>query len=435
MMIAIGLVGMRQIDSLSRVVDHLAGREIPLQNAVLDMKAANARYASGIRNYMFWRGARYLEAASLGGKQDLVKEAAALFDRNLAFYSSLMRQTQQQKWVETIRSSEEGLRRLGENIIKMVDRTEEASVEDRKTLEGTIISHLMEFENRLYQIEAYLNDPLQEFNVVQIRHQLEIAEEGRRRSVWLLSLSLVVGILLGGQTAYVVYRRSRREQEHRELLWRKVIRAEEEERNNLSLQIHDQMGQDLSGMRIYLGLVEKELPEGAQESREKIEKTKKILSDLMDKTHNISELLRPPELDDLGFEESIAALILQYREMTGNEYRFQRPQENCRISSEHSLVLYRVAQEALTNIAKYSQAKNIDVSIGMKDDQVVLSVADDGVGFDYEEYLRAPQRRKEDRMKLGLQGLRERIELLGGTLRVFSKPGKGTRLEVELPVT
>lgn len=244
----------------------------------------------------------------------------------------------------------------------------------------------------------------------------------------------LVGLLLGAQTAYLIYRRSKREQEHRELLWRQVIRVEEEQRNNLSLQIHDQMGQDLSALKIYLGLLERDLAPEMKEQKERIEKTKKILDGLMDKTHNISELLRPPELDDLGLSESIAALILQYKEMTGNNYNYERLGQDALLSPEHSLILYRVVQEALTNIAKYSEAKNVEVSLEKKDDLVALIVSDDGKGFDYDEYLRRPGRRKDDKIKIGLQGLRERIELIGGVLRVYSKPGQGTKLEVTLPV-
>ncbi|MFH0940357.1 MAG: sensor histidine kinase [Candidatus Omnitrophota bacterium] len=423
LIIAVGLIGIRQIENLSSVVSYLAKTDMPMQNAVLEMKSSNSKYAMGIRNYMFWRSAKYLEAASVAQKLDLVRLASANFDKHLAFYALHAELAQEREWVRIVRESETELRKTGDTIIAMIDKAE-----------GDINKHLMDFEGKLFQIDAYLDDPLQKSVLSAIDNQLAVAETGKRRSVVLLWWSLLVGLLLGAQTAYLIYRRSKREQEHRELLWRQVIRVEEEQRNNLSLQIHDQMGQDLSALKIYLGLLERDLAPEMKEQKERIEKTKKILDGLMDKTHNISELLRPPELDDLGLSESIAALILQYKEMTGNNYNYERLGQDALLSPEHSLILYRVVQEALTNIAKYSEAKNVEVSLEKKDDLVALIVSDDGKGFDYDEYLRRPGRRKDDKIKIGLQGLRERIELIGGVLRVYSKPGQGTKLEVTLPV-
>jgi signal transduction histidine kinase len=118
--------------------------------------------------------------------------------------------------------------------------------------------------------------------------------------------------------------------------------------------------------------------------------------------------------------------------MTGMNYNYARPQEEIKISAEYSLTLYRVVQEALTNIAKYSTAKNVEISLEKTSDSVCLGVSDDGVGFDYDAYLDQPARRKDDKMKLGLQGLRERIELLGGKMIVGAEPGRGTRIDVVL---
>ena len=91
-------------------------------------------------------------------------------------------------------------------------------------------------------------------------------------------------------------------------------------------------------------------------------------------------------------------------------------------------------QEAFTNIAKYSHAKNIEIILRRKEDSVYLSVSDDGVGFDLESFMKRPWRRKEDKVRLGLQGLKERMELLGGSLSVYSAAGRGTKLEAELPI-
>jgi signal transduction histidine kinase len=154
----------------------------------------------------------------------------------------------------------------------------------------------------------------------------------------------------------------------------------------------------------------------------------------MKKTHNISEILRPPEIDEVGLIQSISSLVLLNKEITQARYTSSFPPTDPEISPEEKLVLYRVVQEALTNIAKYSQATNIDILLRQEQRSIFLSITDDGIGFDLEVQRDQPMRRKEDKMKLGLQGLRERIELLDGTLRIDSQRGRGTRLEVVLPI-
>lgn len=432
MVIAVGIIGIAQIQDLSRAISRLANVHIPLQNAVFEMKSANSQYAMGIRNYMFWRGAKYLDAAVAAGKLDIVRTASENFDRQLSFYASLVTSPEQEAWVEAVRRSQQELRQAGGKIMAMADRAEAGRGEDKKASEDALSKHLMDFESRLFQLDAFLDDPLQKFNLNQIDRQLDAAEAGRARSVSLLVWSMAIGLFLGAQTAFLIYMRSRREKERRETLMRKVIKLEEEERNNLSSQVHDQMGQDLSALKIYLGLIDKDLPIELKEPREKIEKTKKILDGLMEKTHNISELLRPPELDDLGLVESIAALIVRYEEMTDIRYSYKRPPEEIKLSVEYSLTLYRVVQEALTNIVKHSGAKNTEVFLEKSGDIVRLSVCDDGVGFDYASFLKKTLRRKEDKTRLGLHGLRERIELLGGKFDITAQPGRGTRFEVVL---
>ncbi len=434
LIIVIGLIGIHQIQILSKIVNRLALSDVPIQNAVLEMKSSNNKYAMGVRSYMYWRGSKYLESAAVGAKLNLVREASRNFDEYLALYESLVVTPDQKEWANSLRLSEAQLRSIGEAIIDLVSRMDSSGYAEKTELEARINRQMMAFENTLYRIDAFLEDPVQKYNLSSIDARLAVAQAGRRNSIIFLSWSLFVGSILAAQTAFLIQRRSKREREHREMLWRTVIRVEEEERNNLSLQIHDQMGQDLSAIKIYLGLIERELAPEAADERDKIEKAKKIIDELMGKAHNISELLRPPELDDLGLSESIAALVEQYRQITEVNYNFSKPQGEVKLLPEFSLVLYRVAQEALTNITKHSNAKNVDIFFEVRKNSVFLSVSDDGVGFDYAQYLHKPNRRREDKVKLGLSGLKERIELLGGKLVIDTKPGQGARLEVVLPI-
>ncbi|MFB3918795.1 hypothetical protein BU251_08400 [Candidatus Velamenicoccus archaeovorus] len=435
LIVAIGFVGIRQVAALNRIAVSLARVDIPLQNTIFEMRIANARYMMAIRNYLFWHDARYLEAAGIVQRQDSVQSASKNFETYLAAYFSLVSSPEQRQWGETVRASEEEFLKLGDSIVSRADNLNRLASENEKAQSRQVLDRIQrELESKLFWIDAFLENPMQRDILQRLDRKLEAAEAERRRAVTLLVWSLAIAILLGLATAYLTYRRMKQDQRHREELWRRFVTAQEEERNNLSLQIHDEMGQDLSALKIYLGLLEKEAPGDPSETKEKIEKAKAILDALMNKTHNISTILRPPEIDEVGLLQSINGLAVQNKEITQAHYTLSMPPEEPAISAEEKLVLYRVVQEALTNIAKYSQARHIDILLGQDDKSVLLTIADDGIGFNPEAQQARPARRKEDKLKLGLRGLRERIELLDGELRVHSVPGEGTRLEVRLPI-
>jgi len=205
-------------------------------------------------------------------------------------------------------------------------------------------------------------------------------------------------------------------------------------RQNLSAQIHDQMSQDLGAARIYLGLIEQAISSPSEQLAEKLAQSKRIISGLIEKSHNISLLLRPPALDEVGLVDSLEALMIDYQRLTEADYTFQKPEGELKLSPEYSLFLYRFIQEVLTNAAKHAQAKNVHIRLTKTEAMVELSYKDDGRGFDYYDLLKRPRRRTEDKLKLGLLGLKERAELLGGDMRIDTAPGKGTQITVELIV-
>ena len=424
LIVAIGLIGIFQIQSLSKTVDNLGRSYLPAQEAALKMRINNTLYAMGIRNYVFWKGSKYLEAARATADLGIVQRAAKEFDHQLDIYVSGVWLGKQKQWVEQISASEKELRATGSRIIDLVD--ENAASESINKL-------IMTFESQLYRIDDFIDKTIQEFNLSAIKDELREANLQKIRAIGLLKWSLVFGVLIGAETAWLVYRNRRRERERREQLVRRMIRLEEENRTNLSLQVHDQMGQDLSALRIYSDLVDKKVPEENKDVKANVMEIRRILSGLIEKTHNISELLRPPALDEVGLVDTIDALVVQYKQMTGINFVYQRPKFDIRPASEYSLALYRITQEALTNIAKHARAKNVKVNLGVKDKSIQLSIEDDGIGFDYKDFLERSRRRRGARMGLGLLGLKERVELLGGLMVINTAAGKGTKLVVELP--
>lgn len=433
LIVVIGLIGINQIQSLSRTVDELGRRYFPMQKAALEMRISNSLYARGIRNYIFWRSNKYLEAAKDAVNRQAIGVARSDFQRQLAGYTFFVRTTVEQEWVKRIRVLEQELCDVGEKIIDSVDRLENADHgQERRKLENTINKLVMVFESKLYKIDEFIDGNMQKTNLKAVQEQLHLAEVAKERAIRLLIWSLILGLGFGGETAYLIYRNHKNEQERRKRLVQRMIRAEELERQNLSFQVHDQMGQDLSALMIYSDLINKKVNPLNREVKEDILQSKKILSGLIDKSHNIAELLRPPALEEVGLADTIAGLIFQYKHITPIKFSSNLPAEPLNLPGEYSLILYRVAQEGLTNIAKHSQARKVEISLEKKANAVYLTVVDDGVGFNYEQPFQ--HRRKEDKLKLGLLGLRERIELLGGKMTVNTAPGQGTKLIVKLPI-
>ena len=154
----------------------------------------------------------------------------------------------------------------------------------------------------------------------------------------------------------------------------------------------------------------------------------------MEKSHNIAFLLRPPDLDELGLIESLEALLLEYKHLTGIDYNYQKPEAFFELSEEYNLLFYRITQELLTNMAKHSQAKHVELKLVQKSEIAELFYTDDGKGFDYNAVLKSPFRRREDKLRMGLLGLKDRVELLDGRMHINSGADHGTSICVTLPI-
>jgi two-component system, NarL family, sensor histidine kinase DegS len=154
----------------------------------------------------------------------------------------------------------------------------------------------------------------------------------------------------------------------------------------------------------------------------------------LEKSHNIAFLLRPPDLDEVGLVDSLEALLIECKHLTGVEYSYQKPGVFFELSAEYSLLFYRITQEFLTNMAKHSGAKHVGLELIKKQNSVELIYADDGQGFEHNAVAKHSSRRREDKLRLGLLGLQERVQLLDGRMKIDSNPGKGTCITVALPI-
>lgn len=208
-----------------------------------------------------------------------------------------------------------------------------------------------------------------------------------------------------------------------EMLNRRLNEIREDERAAISREIHDNLGQSLTALKIDIQFLQERLAGESDEGR-RLEIMNRLVTDLINDVRRIAAELRPPILDDLGLAAAMEWYISEFENRTGINCRHRI--ENIQFPDHvKNLVLYRILQEALTNVARHSGAKRVGIVLSREKDLVVLTVKDDGTGFE-ESKIRSGK-------SLGFVGIRERLKQTGGHLDIESAPGKGTRLTVYVP--
>jgi two-component system sensor histidine kinase UhpB len=213
---------------------------------------------------------------------------------------------------------------------------------------------------------------------------------------------------------------ARLEQERRDS-GRAVIRAQEEERSRIAQDLHDEVNQALTAILLRLEATIADAPDGL---RDELRESKQLVAQAMDELLVLARQLRPTALDDHGLVPALASQIADFGDRTGIRSSFANHGPLPMLSDEEQLVLYRVTQESLSNIAQHSGAAKVDVELSTVG-RTVLRVRDDGNGF-----KGVP--RPNGRAHLGLSGMRERALLVGGELLIFSQPGGGTTIELTM---
>ncbi len=200
-----------------------------------------------------------------------------------------------------------------------------------------------------------------------------------------------------------------------------ALRAQEEERARVARDLHDEVNQSLTGLLLRLEAVREEAP---PELEAEVDETKALANKAMRELLALARQLRPTALDDLGLTAAIGGQVEQVAR-PGLEARLEAEGVFSDLDDDVQLVVYRVAQEAITNAARHSEASRIEVVLRRSGNEVILEVADDGRGFAFEQSERG----------LGIGGMRERALLVGAELTIESRPGQGTmvRLEVKPP--
>ena len=288
------------------------------------------------------------------------------------------------------------------NRLALVDITE------RKHMEEELRRSHDELESRVKERTRELkaaNEALREEVEKRIRFENELRESTRR-------------VLL--------------ESKRRRFLSARLVDTLERDRREVAMYLHDQIGQMLATLKMDLEIFREGHEKGKALSGARLMEGEKKIAGIMSDVREVSRRLRPDVLDSLGLLPALRSLVDSFREQVGIEVHFDYKELFQKIEADKSLAVYRILQEALNNIGKHSQAKEIFISLVPKADSLQLTVEDDGVGFNYKEMMTDSEAIGGG--PLGLMIMKERAMLAGGELRVESEIGNGTQVIAEIPI-
>lgn len=262
------------------------------------------------------------------------------------------------------------------------------------------------------------------------QEQIALAEvDFRKTLIWISFAGLLLGITVAAFT--ILYTR-RLEEESNEAqgelrrLSQHVVKVQEHERKSISRELHDEVGQMLTGLRMELANLDGPAIQQNAGDYQRLQDAKRTAERTLQCVRNLSMLLRPSMLDDLGLSPAVNWQAKEFSRRSGIPVDLTIKGEVDSVPDEVRTCLYRVVQEALTNVARHAQAKRIRVAISRHDGHVSVAIEDDGIGFSVSRSRKATG--------LGLVGLKERVSELSGDVQIVSAPGQGTRLYVQIPL-
>lgn len=211
-------------------------------------------------------------------------------------------------------------------------------------------------------------------------------------------------------------------------LARSVWQVQEEERRRLARELHDSIGQTLVGLIHQVDRLSGRV--SGEETRRLAADVESLARQALDETRELSRLLRPPVLDDLGLEPALAWLTRTLGERTGLETELNCSLPESRLDPEVETLIFRVVQEALSNAIRHAPGARVGVKVVQGSASLQVEVRDNGPGFEADEMMAAGG----PVTSAGLRGMRDRVELFGGRLHLRSTPGEGTEIRIELPL-
>lgn len=262
----------------------------------------------------------------------------------------------------------------------------------------------------LFQSQGYLTELV--FSLGRILRRADIERRNTQLTLELAALNTTLEAQVRARTAEL------------QALSTRLLRIQEDERRAIARELHDQVGQMLTGLKFMLEAV---LARPEEDSRTRLTEAVTLTTDLMRHIRELTQQFRPRVLDDLGLAPAIEWHAQLFTRQTGIRVVTDLSLPSHRLPGEIETVAFRFVQEALTNVARHSGARQASVALTSDGRQLTVEVADRGKGFDVPAVL-------AHRESIGLAGLRERVQLAGGRCEIFSQPGAGTRLTAEIPL-
>jgi signal transduction histidine kinase len=273
------------------------------------------------------------------------------------------------------------------------------------------------------------------------RHQIETSllyGELKNRLLTIGGFSIVLGLIVAGLATRHVGRLGREiergrladQQNKRDLerLSARLVHAQEEERRVIARELHDEVGQALTAIKMELGAAHRRV-EGDLRARSSLDEARAIAESALQSVRDMSQLLHPSMLDDLGLPDTVDTYLRSFSKRTGIRAQLTHERMEERLPADIEVGVYRIVQEALTNVAKHSGASACTVRLVRREGLLSIAIEDDGRGIDPEVSLAGDARRG-----LGLIGMRERAAALSGEFEVGNRDEGGTRVTVRLPV-
>jgi signal transduction histidine kinase len=211
-------------------------------------------------------------------------------------------------------------------------------------------------------------------------------------------------------------------------LSRQMLQAQEEERKEISRELHDVIAQTLTSINVRLAALAKAAAINTKGLEQNIASTQKLVEKSVEIVHRFARELRPAVLDDLGLIPALHSFMKSFSARTGVHVHLKAFAGVEHLEMSRRTVLFRVAQEALTNVGRHAHASQVEVSLQERPDGVGMQIKDDGKSFNVERTLQA-----NGGKRLGLLGMRERLEMVGGTFGIESAPDRGTTITAQMP--
>lgn len=282
---------------------------------------------------------------------------------------------------------------------------------------------------RGHHVAREANVRLNRMNLALSRRTRDLASSNRQLKREITRRQAVEGTLRQSERqSGRLLEQSRRLQEELRLLSRRVLSAQEEERKRISRELHDVIAQVLTGINVRLAVLKTESASDAKGLRRKIASTQRLVERSVDIVHRFAHDLRPAALDHLGLIPALHTYLKSYARETGLRVHLTAFAGVQKLGNAGRTVLYRVAQEALTNVARHARATRVEISIQRRPRDICMEVRDDGRSFNAERTLRTGKSRR-----MGLLGMRERVEMVGGGFAIESARGTGTVVRVWIP--